>query len=442
MQVAELLSGAQNAVYFILALMIIVAVHEFGHYIVGRLCGIHAVTFSLGFGPPLIRRRDRRGTLWQISAIPLGGYVKFLGDGDGASARADDATMAGLSSREKRATLHGAPLWARVLTVAAGPLANVLLTLVLLAGTIAVQGVAVDQPVVGKVNPLPGISAGLQPGDRILEVNGIATPDLKTYFSVLDQLPSQATMPYRVDRAGQTLTVTDAHPLPPLVRDVQPKSAALDAGVKAGDIVTALDGQPIATFDQLPALIAAKAGAPVVVTLWRQGQSFDVTLTPRERDLPDGQGGFTHRWLIGLTGGSLFEPATRHPGLLETARLAAQATWALTTTNVSGIVHILRGTISSCNVSGVIGMAEVVSAAARDGLDAFIQIVAVVSLGIGLMNLLPIPVLDGGHLMFHAWEAIRRRPPSPAAMRLLTSLGLAVLLALMAFAIGNDLTCT
>jgi regulator of sigma E protease len=236
--------------------------------------------------------------------------------------------------------------------------------------------------------------------------------------------------------------VTDAHPLPPIVREVQPKSAALDAGVKAGDIVTALDGQPIATFDQLPALIAAKAGAPVVVTLWRQGQSFDVTLTPRERDLPDGQGGFTHRWLIGLTGGSLFEPATRHPGLLETARLAAQATWALTTTNVSGIVHILRGTISSCNVSGVIGMAEVVSAAARDGLDAFIQIVAVVSLGIGLMNLLPIPVLDGGHLMFHAWEAIRRRPPSPAAMRLLTSLGLAVLLALMAFAIGNDLTCT
>lgn len=441
MQFAELISGAQNAVYFILALMIIVAVHEFGHYIVGRLCGIHAVTFSLGFGPSLIRRRDRRGTLWQISAIPLGGYVKFLGDGDGASARADDSTMAGLSSREMRATLHGAPLWARVLTVAAGPFANVLLTLVLLAGTFQVQGVALDQPVVGQVAAMPGITAGLKPGDRIEAVNGIPTPDQKAYFEALDRLPATVTMPYTVNRDGQEMTVTDAHPMPPLVKDVQPKSAALDAGIRAGDIVTALDGQPIATFDQLPALIAAKAGAPVRVTFLRDGKSFDATLTPRERDLPDGQGGFTHRWLIGLTGGSLFEPATRHPGVVETARLAAQATWSLTTTNVSGIAHILRGTISSCNVSGVIGMAEVVSQAAKQGLDAFVQILAVVSLGIGLMNLLPIPVLDGGHLMFHAWEAVRRRPPSPAVMQILTTIGLAVLLALMIIAIGNDLTC-
>lgn len=440
--VMDLLGSAWTIIAFLAALMVIVAVHELGHYWVGRWCGIHATTFSLGFGTPLIRRRDRHGTLWQISLLPLGGYVKFLGDGDGASARADDATMAQLSSSEKRHTLHGAPLIARMLTVAAGPAANILLTALIVAGALVWNGVALEQPVVGVLRAVPNQEQGLKPGDTILAVEGQATPDQATFFDVTDALPPVPRVTYRVLRDGQEMDVTDSHPRPPVVLDVQPKSAALDAGLQAGDVVMAMDGVPIATFNQMPPLVEAKAGAPVRLTIWRAGQTFDVDLTPRRRDLPDGKGGFETRWLVGLTGGSLFEPATRHPGPIETISLSAQATWALIATNVSGIAHILSGAISSCNLSGPIGMAEVVGQAARSGVAPFVEMVAIISLGIGLTNLLPIPVLDGGHLVFHLYEAVTRRPPSRAVLHWLTLMGFAVILGLMLFAISNDLTCS
>ena len=384
--------------------------------------------------------------MWQISALPLGGYVKFLGDGDGASARADEDTMAQLSARQRRATLHGAPLWARAATVAAGPAANILLTALILAGSIAWNGIALDQPTVGRMQALPrldpGTGQGLRPGDRILAVQGQETPDLQGYFMTVETLPPLAQVTYHIRRDGVEMDVIDAHPMPPLVLDVQPKSAALDAGLKAGDVVLALDGQPMATFNQMPGLIEAKGGAPVRLTIWREGKTFDVELTPRRRDLPTSDGGFTTRWLVGLTGGSLFEPATRHPGPIEAISLSGQATWGLITTNVSGIAHVLTGAISSCNLSGPIGMAEVVGQAARSGFNVFVQMLAILSLGIGLTNLLPIPVLDGGHLLFHVYEAVTRRAPSRAVLQALTTAGLALVLGLMLFALSNDLTCT
>lgn len=438
----SLVSMLQTVGYFLIALMIIVAVHELGHYWMGRICGIHAVTFSLGFGPVLIRRRDRHGTMWQIAALPLGGFVKFLGDADGASARPDEQTLAGLSSNEKRHTLHGAPLWARMLTVIAGPAANILLTAVLLAGMILWQGVATEPPAVGAMHAVTGFPDGLKPGDVITSVDGQPTPDLAALVDVTQALPPLPEVAYGVLRDGQALTVVDAHPVPPLVLDVQPKSAALDAGIQAGDLVTALNGVPVHSFGEMPAIVAAQEGAPMQVTLLREGKTLDLTLTPRRRDLPDGNGGFETRWLIGLTGGALFDPATRTPGLIEAVDLSGAATWNLITTNVSGMAHVLSGAISTCNLSGPIGMAEVVGQAARSGLNAFVQILAIVSLAVGIMNLLPIPVLDGGHLVFHVYEAIMRRPPSNGAMQLLTSLGLALLLGLMVFALSNDLTCT
>lgn len=436
------LSGsAVTLVSFLVALMFIVAVHELGHYWVGRLCGIHATTFSLGFGPSLIRRRDRHGTQWQISALPLGGYVKFLGDGDGASARADEATMEHLSADERRATLHGAPLWARMATVSAGPLANVVLTALILAVSLWISGLPLDQPVVGQVHAVPGQAAGLRPGDQILAIEGKSTPDWSSYLQVADDLPALSQVRYLVQRDGAETEVTDAHPMPPLVLEVQPKSAALEAGLKPGDLIVALDGTPVVSFNQMPSMVEAKAGAPLRLTVRRDGQDFEVELTPRRRDLPNAQGGFTTRWLVGVTGGSLIEPATRRPGLAEGTSLAVEATWGLIATNVSGIGHILTGAISSCNLSGPIGMAEVVGQAARTGIQAFLGMIAILSLGIGLTNLLPIPVLDGGHLVFHLWEAVTGRPPSRGAMQALMTLGLAVILALMLFALGNDLTC-
>ena len=431
-------------VAFVIAILIIVAVHEFGHYIVGRWTGIHAEVFSLGFGPVLFSRQDKHGTRWQIAALPLGGYVKFLGDANAASAP-DGTAMAGLSPGERRHTMHGAPLWARMATVAAGPFFNVALTILVFCGVLLWSGIATDEAVVGKLRAMPfampSDGQGLLPGDRILAVNGVETADLQGYFETVTNLPPSASVTYKVDRAGVVQDISGPHPLPAVVVSVIPQSAAMDAGLQPGDVILSASGTPVSTFAELPAIVEASAGAAVPLSVWRAGETFEVTLTPRRRDLPTADGGFETRWLVGLSGGYLFDPETRRPGPWETITLAVDQTWYVAKTSLSGIWHIVTGSISSCNISGPIGMAEVMGDAARSGFESFIQTIAVLSLGIGILNLFPIPVLDGGHLVFHVWEAATGRPPNDRALRILMAVGLVLLLALMAFALSNDLTC-
>jgi regulator of sigma E protease len=443
-----LVSGAGGflwtVVSFIVALSIIVFVHEYGHYIIGRWTGIHAEVFSLGFGPVLYSRVDRRGTRWQVAALPFGGYVKFMGDAD-ASSRRDEGAMTGLSKQELRHTMHGAPLWARALTVLAGPVFNFILTIVVFIGVVAWTGVALDKPVVGEMRAVPFATsvggASLQPGDQIVAVNGTATPDLAAYGTVVSAIGPAPSVTYLVERGGVRVEVVGPHPMPPIAASVQPQSAAMDAGLKAGDVILSANGQAVNSFAELPPIVKASDGAPVSLQVWRAGETFDLTLTPRRRDLPT-ETGFETRWLIGLSGGLLFEFEARQPGPLETVGLALDQTWYVATTSLSGLWHIATGAISSCNISGPIGMAEVMGDAARSGLETFVQMLAVLSLGIGLLNLFPIPVLDGGHLVFHVWEAATGKPPSDKALQVLMSVGLALLLSLMVFAISNDLFCT
>ena len=430
-----------TALFFLISLAIIVAVHEYGHYIVGRWTGIHAEVFSLGFGPVVYSRTDARGTRWQIAAVPLGGYVKFLGDANAASGP-DAAAISTLSPAERRHTMHGAPLWARAATVAAGPVFNVLLTISVYVGMIGTLGVATDLAVVGQIRAMPFEGQSIEVGDRVLSVNGIQTPDLETYITVASKLPAAAAVTYTVDRAGAELELQGPHPFPPAVATVHPKSAAIDAGIQPGDVIVKAAGQSITAFSQLPPIVEASGGAPVDLQIWRAGQTIDLTLTPNRRDIPTADGGFETRWLIGLSGGLLFEPEMRRAGAVETLGLALKQTWFVTTTSLSGMWHVVTGAISSCNISGPIGMAEVMGDAARSGPEVFFSMLAALSLGIGLLNLFPIPVLDGGHLVFHAYEAIAGRPPSDRALRVMMSAGLAVILAFMAFALSNDLFCS
>ena len=173
---------------FVVALSTIVAVHEYGHYIVGRWTGIHAEVFSLGFGPVIYSRVDSRGTRWQLAALPFGGYVKFLGDSNAASGK-DGEAISGLSEAERRHTMHGATLWARTLTVAAGPAFNFMMAMVIFIGMMMLNGVATQEPVVGAVKPVPFDGQTLLPGDRILQVAGKETPDLETVVSVGRDVP-------------------------------------------------------------------------------------------------------------------------------------------------------------------------------------------------------------------------------------------------------------
>ncbi|TXH83745.1 MAG: RIP metalloprotease RseP [Rhizobium sp.] len=437
--VAALGGTVWTVAFFVLALSVIVFVHEYGHYIVGRWSGIHSEVFSIGFGPVLFSRTDRRGTRWQVAAIPFGGYVKFLGDADASSVRKTD--VSGLSVEERRHTMAGAPLWARTATVAAGPVFNFILTFILLAGLSLALGVPREEPTVGAMRAFPFEGPSLQEGDVIRAVEGQPTPDWKTFADVTDTLKGKMTLAYTVQRGDEELVVSGPHPQAPVVGDVQLRSAAMDAGIQEGDIILKVGGQDVRYFDELPDIVAASKGEPVALTIWRAGKTFDLSLSPRIRTVDDGNGGFAERYLLGLYSGMFFEPATRTVGPWEAVTNAAGSMWAMTTTTFSGLWHMIQGAISSCNLSGAIGMAEVAGDAARNGAESFVGMLAILSLGVGILNLFPIPVLDGGHLVFYAYEAVTRRQPSERALRVLMTVGLSLVLSNMIFGLSRDLLC-
>jgi regulator of sigma E protease len=432
---------ALTIVAFIVALSIIVFIHEMGHYLVGRWSGIKADVFSIGMGPVLTSRMDRHGTRWQIAAFPVGGYVRFHGDANAASGSADEDALAGMSAEERRATLHGAPLWARAATVVAGPVANFILSVAIFAGMAMWAGVATDPLTVADLKPVPGVEGTLAPGDEILSIAGQQTPKLEDFAGFVDSLPSETPLDWTVRRDGAELTLSALYPYPPFVGAVTPQSAASDAGLKVGDLIERVDGQPIATFEELRMIVGDGDGAELMLTINRAGEHIEVALTPRRVDLPLDDGGFETRWLIGIGGGLIFEPATRMPGLGESVKAGVDQVVYIINASISGLYHMVTGAISSCNLRGPIGIAEVSGTAASQGMASFIWFIAVLSTAVGLLNLFPIPVLDGGHLVFHAYEALSGRPPSPRALSILTTIGLVIVLAIMVLGVTNDLFC-
>lgn len=437
---------------FVIALSIIVAVHEYGHYIVGRWTGIHAEVFSLGFGPVLFSRVDRRGTRWQLAAVPFGGFVKFLGDSDAASGK-DGEAISQLSDADRRHTMHGAPLWARAATVLAGPVFNFILTILIYCAMILYFGVAIDRALVGDVKPLPNNSQTLRAGDEILALNGVATPDLQSFITTAREVPSQPSIDYTVTRDGREITLTGPYPFPALIGSIALESAAQDAGLTEGDVILAINNQPVNAFGDLVAIVKETKNAELSLKVWRPdaqgeaqasgqgGTEFDTILTPRMTTSPLADGGFEERYLIGLGEGLMFTPQVYTPGPIETVTISVQRTWNLITTSLSGLGHIVSGAISTCNLRGPIGIAKTSSAAASEGGLTFMMMIAGLSTAVGLMNLFPIPVLDGGHLVFHAYEAVTGKPPSDRILRAFMMVGLALLLSLMVFALGNDLFC-
>lgn len=445
MDLPSLMASLGSVLYtgatFVVALSIIVFVHEFGHYIVGRWSGIRAEVFSIGFGPVLWSRMDRRGTRWQIAALPFGGYVKFLGDANASSAGADEATMAHLTEAERRQTLHGAPLWARAATVFAGPAFNFVLSILVFAAMLYVTGVATDRPVVETLRTLP-IQNDLKPGDTILAVNGTPTPDYETLGEVADTLPDAAMIDYKVLREGQEMTVSAPTLIPPLIQTVLPASAAKDADLREGDVVLRVDDRPITRFDDLRNAIKTGQGAPVKLSIWRRGEVFETELTPRQRPVTADDGSLETGYQIGIAPSLVFDPATRLPGPGEALAKGVENTWEIVDRTFAAIGSMFAGRISTCNLNGPIGMAKATESAASAGLSSFIWMIAALSTAIGLVNLFPIPVLDGGHLVFHAYEWAFGRPPSDKIMNMAMAVGLTLVLALMFFGLSNDLFCS
>ncbi len=426
---------------FVVALSVIVAIHEYGHYIVGRWSGIEADVFSIGMGPVIASRTDRRGTRWQLAAFPVGGYVKFRGD-DNATSLGAATQGEPLDPAARRATMAGAPLWARAVTVAAGPAFNFILSIAVFAVVLSIRGVASDPLTVAEVQPLPGAAQPIEPGDRLLTIAGRDVPTVEELPLFLDALPLEPELEYGLRRDERTLEVTAPYPYPPLVGGVSPQSAAARAGLVEGDVITAVDGEPVFAFAQLRDIVGRSDGRDLRLDLWNaENGERTVTLTPRRMDLPLPDGGFETRWLIGVTGGMYLMPETVTPGPFAAIGYGAGQVAFIVQSSVSGLYHMAVGAISSCNLQGPIGIAQTSGAAASAGVLSFVWFIAVLSTAVGFLNLFPIPVLDGGHLVFCAYEAVAGRAPSERALNMLMAAGLALLGTLMVFAIANDVFC-
>jgi regulator of sigma E protease len=356
---------------FLFVLTIVVFVHEYGHFIVGRLCGVGVKAFSIGFGRELYGWNDRHGTRWKISAVPLGGYVKFVGDMNGASVP-DEAVLARMDPEERRISFHHQPLAKRAAIVAAGPIANFLLAILVFGGL--------------------------------------------TYF------------------AGRQVLV-------PRVDVVQPGSAAETAGFRPGDLVLGIDGREIGSFADMQRIISTSAGDTLSFTVERDGGRVSLQATPtvREVDMP----GFGKQkiGLLGLQG-------SRNPadvkfvryGLVDSIGAGFQETWNVIERTFNYLARMLSGRESPQQLSGPIGILKVSGdVASAGGLASLTGLIAILSVSIGLLNLFPIPLLDGGHLMFYAFEAVLGRPLSDRAQEIGFRIGLAIVVMLMLFATWNDI---
>ena len=426
---------------FVVALLTVIFVHEFGHYIVGRISGIKAEVFSLGFGPVLWSKHDQHGTKWQIAAVPFGGYVRFKGDSSAASGKDEDAFV-GLSETELRETMHGAPLWARAATVAAGPVFNFILAVAVFIGLTIYAGDVKEPLTVDAFIPLPDGTYELQVNDQILEIAGNEISDLSAMRDLDDRLPVQSILPYVVVRDGQTIEVDGPYTYPPMVNFLIPRGAAYEAGLEVGDVITAIDGSKIIAFNELKTAVETSEGRPLALTVWRAGDIVDITLTPQRSDEPQEDGSFKTFWRIGVALDFMFEPQREFVGLWQATKFATTQVATIITDSLSGLYNVATGTISTCYLSGPVGIAETSGAMASQGLDEFVYFIAFLSTAVGLMNLLPIPVLDGGHLVFHVYEAAVGRPPNDRVFRVLMSIGLVIILGFMVFALGNDVACS
>ena len=423
---------------FIAVLGVVVFVHEYGHYIIGRMTGIGAEVFSMGFGPVIWSRIDKRGMKWQIAAVPLGGYVKFIGDRDPASATVSEE-LAGMDEAERARSFPAAKLWKRAATVLAGPVANFLLAFVIFTGLVFVQGVATERPTVGEILDFPDKGYDLQTGDVVLALNGQPVADYAEIYDVTVAMDPPGDMVVDVLRDGQELRVRAPYLFPAAVYGVEPLSAADEAGLKKGDIILAADGKDLVTFMDLKKIVEASRDKEIVLTVWRDGEAIDLPITPKLREYPDGEGGFEERVMIGVSGSSAFLPATETPSPLKALELGARQVYGVIATSLNAIKHIFIGDLSPTNLQGPIGIAQMSQATANQGVISFLSFIAVISVGIGMLNLFPIPMLDGGHLVFYAFEAIRGKPLANKTIERAVSIGLAMVLLLMVFVTYNDI---
>ena len=437
--------------WMIVSLGVLVTFHEFGHYWVARRCGVKVLRFSVGFGKPLWSRRNRNGTEFAIAAIPLGGYVKML-----------DEREVEVPAGERAVAFNNKSVWQRIAIVAAGPAANLILCIALLWAMFVI-GRQDYSATIGRTTGMAA-QAGFVAGDRILAVEdrsvatwaeasmAITTAAMDrqdAHVRVRDNLDNERTrvLPLSQLPAGfderqvpmQAGFIWQFWLQPARVDSVSADSAAADL-LQPGDLILAVDGQRVDSADQVTPLIQqlGQRGGPGMVEVERNGERLALELTPQAGQGPDGK----PRWMIGVGFATNQTPAydaRQQYGVLAALPAAVRETGKLASDSLGMMRRMLTGTASLKNVSGPITIARVANASAERGVDWFLYFLALLSLSLCIINLLPIPILDGGHLLYYLIELVKGSPVSEKAMAAGQYIGLAALAGLMGLAFYNDI---
>lgn len=438
----------------IVTLGVLITFHEFGHFWVARRCGVKVLRFSVGFGKPLFSWHDQKGTEYVVAALPLGGYVKML---DEREAEVPEELLDQAFNRK--------PVGQRFAIVAAGPLANFLLAIVAY-WFLFVIGTSVPAPLVGQVSDgSPAAEAGLQAGDEVLKVGNRTTPSWQEVgLGLLNHMGETTQISLEVQNQRDTSTrqveifverflagQNEPDPLgslgiqpwrpdiQPILGSIQNASAAQRAGLQPDDLILAVNGQPLESWQELVDQLQAHPGQSLELRLQRDNQQLDLTVTPDVRELADGRevgfigaGVQMPEWPEDLLREQRFGPLT---AIWRATEKTGEMSW-LTLTSVG---KMIGGLISPTNLSGPITIARVASDSAKSGWETFITFLAYVSISLGILNLLPIPILDGGHLVYYAIEAVRGKPVSERIQEMAARVGLLLLGSLMLMAFYFDL---
>ena len=439
-----------SAWWMIVTLGILVTFHEFGHFWVARRCGVKVLRFSVGFGKPVKSWYGKDGTEYCVAWIPLGGYVKML-----------DAREGDVAPGDRPREFTGKPIWQRILIVAAGPAFNLIFAVAAFWAMLVI-GKPDFQPLVGDVSHLAA-QAGIQHGDRVLSVDGqaisnwtdlglalataaqarqptpleVRTPAGAVQTRVLhfDKLPPHPSDQSIIEQTGM---VPLQRTLPPVIGKLEPGGAAEAAGLQAGDRVLSIDGTAITDWNQLTEITRKSAGPDHKLTLVvdRNGRRTSLDLQPR---LTTSDG--SKVWAIGIYARvetAKYDTVLRR-GPLAAVPAALGQMWDLTATTVKMLGHMLTGSASLSNISGPISIAQYAQTSAEMGPAWFLYFLGIISLSLGVMNLLPIPVLDGGHLLYYLIELVKGSPLSERAMAAGQYMGMALLVMLMGLAFYNDI---
>jgi|EndMetStandDraft_5_1072996.scaffolds.fasta_scaffold34260_2 regulator of sigma E protease len=354
---------------FLVVLGVVVFVHEMGHFLVARYFGVTVEAFSIGFGPEIFAFMDRKNTRWRLAAIPLGGYVKFKGDDNAASIPSRE-DLSRLSDEERRGNFHAKPVAQRAAVVAAGPIANFILAIVILTFWFMFVGKAI---------------------------------------------------------------------LEPRVETIEPGSAAEAAGIKPGDLIVGVGGSRVQSFDEVQRVVMLSAGTELEVVVQRGNQEIPLKATPRLKETTDRFGNSVKIGLLGIARPTRREDVTMHTyGPLNAFSMSLSETWFWIKQPIAFIQRLATGQASSEELGGPIRIAQLSKEVASVSVIELFRWIAIISINIGLMNLFPIPLLDGGHLLFYGIEAIRGRPLSERTLEIGFRIGFALVIMLMIFATRND----